>query len=115
MATNDDVAAWAPDACTLPIAERPVRATEFDDLFATALRGQQRLSPTRLRWRLDPAAEQSARDLTRREAECCSFFTFAFAPADGAAGSAVHLDITVPEAHAGVLDALADRAARMAP
>ena len=96
-----------PGACTLPTAERPLRLAEFDDLFATALRGQQRLSPTRLRWRLDPVAEQAARELAGRESECCSFFSFTFAPA----GGAVHLDVAVPEAHAGVLDALADRAA----
>ncbi len=105
MTTNDEVS--VPEACTLPSAERPLRLAEFDDLFATALRGQQRLSPTRLRWRLDPVAEQAARDLTGRESECCSFFSFTFAPADGA----VHLDVAVPEAHADVLDALADRAA----
>lgn len=105
MTTNDEVRVL--EACTLPTAERPLRLAEFDDLFAIALRGQQRLSPTRLRWRLDPAAEQAARDLTGRESECCSFFCFTFAPADGA----VHLDVTVPEARVDVLDALADRAA----
>jgi hypothetical protein len=105
MTTNDEVS--VPEACTLPTAERPLRLAEFDDLFATALRGQQRLSPTRLRWRLDPAAEQAARDLAGRESECCSFFSFTFAPADGA----VQLDVAVPEAHADVLDALANRAA----
>jgi hypothetical protein len=110
MATDNDDAAWAPEACTLPSAERPLRLAEFDDLLAVALRGQERLSPTRLRWRLDPAAEQSARDLTSREAECCSFFSFTFSPAHGA----VQLDIAVPDAHVGVLDALARRAAARA-
>ena len=105
MTTNDEV--WVPEVCTLPTADRPLRLAEFDDLFAAALRGQQRLSRTRLRWRLDPAAEQAARDLTGRESECCSIFSFTFAPAAGA----VQLDVAVPEAHAGVLDALADRAA----
>jgi hypothetical protein len=37
-------------------------------------------------------------------------FSFTFAPADGS----VHLDVEVPEAHAGVLDALARRAAARA-
>ena len=111
MATHDDGAALVvPGACTLPAAERPLRLAEFDDLFAMALRGQERLSPTRLRWRLDAAAEQAARDLTRREAECCSFFTFTFSPA----GHAVHLDIDVPPAQAGVLDTLAGMAAARA-
>ena len=39
----------APDACTLPTAERPLRVAEFDDLFANAA----------ARWtgsRTDPAA-----------------------------------------------------------
>ena len=105
MITNDPV--WAPQACALPTAERPVRVAEFDELFATGLRGQQRLARTRLRWRLDAAAEAAARDLTSRESECCSFFTFTFAPA----GDALQLDIEVPAVHADVLDALASRAA----
>ena len=29
---------WAPDACTLPTSERPLRVAEFDDLFAYVLR-----------------------------------------------------------------------------
>jgi hypothetical protein len=104
MSTDDEV--WVPDACTLPTTERPLRLAEFDDLFATALHGQQRLSATRLRWRLDPAAEARARDLTGRETRCCSFFTFTFATADGA----VQLDVEVPAAHVDVLEALAQRA-----
>jgi len=104
--TLDDQA-WVPEACTLPTVERPLRLAEFDDLFATALRGQQRLSPTSLRWRLDPAVEESARDLTVRERSCCSFFSFAFAPD----GDILQLDVRVPAAHVAVLDALADRAA----
>jgi hypothetical protein len=105
MTTNDQ--AWAPEACTLPMAQRPVRAAEFDELFATALRGQQRLAPTLLRWELDPAAEPAARELASRETECCSFFTFTVTTAaDG-----VRVDIEVPPSSAGVLDALAERAA----
>ena len=105
MTTNDPV--WAPQACTLPTAERPVRVAEFDELFATGLRGQQRLARTRLRWRLDVDAEATARDLTSRESECCSFFTFTFAPA----GDALQLDVEVSAGHVAVLDALARRAA----
>lgn len=104
MSTNDEV--WVPDACTLPTVERPLRLAEFDNLFATAVRDQQRLSAARLRWLLDPAAEAWARDLTGRETQCCSFFTFTFALADGA----VQLDVEVPAAHVDVLDALAQRA-----
>jgi hypothetical protein len=80
---------------------------EFEDLFGTALLEQRRLSPTRLRWRLDPAAESTARDLTRRESQCCVFFTFTFSEVDGT----VQLDVEVPAAYVGVLDALAVQAA----
>ena len=104
--TGDDQA-WVPEACTLPTVERPLRLAEFDDLFATALLEQQRLSPTQLMWRLDRAAETVARDLTARESSCCSFFSFTFVPDEGAA----RLDVQVPAAQVEVLDALADRAA----
>ena len=105
MTTNDE--ARVPQACTLPTAERPVREAEFDELFAAALRGQQRLAPTVLRWQLDPAAEAAARDLASRETGCCSFFTFTFTRA----GDDVQVDVEVPPESAGVLDALAKRAA----
>lgn len=109
--TNDDEA-WVPEACTLPTVDRPLRLAEFDDLFGTALREQQRLSPTALRWRLDPAAEAVARDLTARESSCCSFFSFAFT----GDGDTVRLDVRVPAAHVEVLDALSVRAgAAMTP
>jgi hypothetical protein len=109
MTTDDQV--WVPAACTLPTAERPLRAAEFDDLFATALRGQQRLSPTALRWRLAATAEAAVRDLTARETECCSFFSFTVTPD----GEVVRVDIDVPAAHVAVLDALAARAAAGMP
>jgi hypothetical protein len=94
------------DMCTLPTAERPLRLAEFDDLFATALRGQQRLSPTTLRWRLAPMVAAAVRDLTARETACCSFFSFAVTADDEAVG----VDVTVPAAHVDVLDVLAARA-----
>ncbi|MEV7990178.1 hypothetical protein [Micromonospora sp. NPDC085948] len=105
MSSDDQT--WVPEACTLPSVQRPLRLAEFDDLFATALREQQRLSPTHLRWCLDPAAETTARDLTARESSCCSFFSFTLA---GDAG-VLRLDVQVPAAHVEVLDALAQRAA----
>ncbi|MFV2110843.1 hypothetical protein ACFHW0_00700 [Micromonospora sp. LOL_025] len=110
MTTNDETAgpAWVPEACTLPTPQRPLRLAEFDDLFATALRGQQRPAPTRLRWQLDPTAEATARELTGRESACCSFFTFTFVRAGG---DGVELEVQVPAGHVGVLDALAARAA----
>jgi hypothetical protein len=109
MALDDQV--WIPDACTLPAVDRPLRLAEFDDLFATAVRGQQRVSPTLLRWHIDATAEPVARNLTCRESGCCSFFTFSFAPD----GDAVRLDVEVPGIHVAVLDALAVRAAAGMP
>ena len=105
--TLDD---WAPQACTLPTAEQPLRVAEFDQLFATALRGLDRLAPTTLRLRLDAKSEATARDLTTRETECCSFFTFTYTTS----GNDILLDTTVPTAHADVLDALSTRAATTA-
>jgi hypothetical protein len=105
--TTSKEQAWVPEACILPTVERPLRLAEFDELFATALRGRRRLSPTRLRWDLDPACEATARELTARESSCCPFFTFNFELGDGA----LRLDVEVPEAYVEVLDALQQRAA----
>jgi hypothetical protein len=102
---STEEAAWAPDACILPTAERPTRTAEFDTLFRTALRTQDRPSPTHLRWHLDPASEPVARDLAARESACCTFFTFTFTT-----GTDLVLDVSVPDAHVDVLTALADRA-----
>jgi hypothetical protein len=96
-----------PESCTLPSAERPVRAAEFADLLAGATRGARRPEPTRLQLDLAPGRETAARaaGLAAAETECCSFFTFTLT----AAGGTLTLDIAVPPAHAGVLDALAAR------
>lgn len=97
---------WVPEACTLPTAQRPLRVAEFDELFATALRSQRRLSPTELRWELAAGTETVVRELAAREADCCSFFTFEVAAAD----DAVVVDVRVPAGHEEVLDGLTDRA-----
>ncbi len=96
---------WAPDACTLPTAERPLRAAEFAGLLADAVRHSERPEPTRLHLDLrpDPAVAARAAGLAAAETECCSFFTFTVT----AAGGALSLDITVPAAHTATLDALA--------
>jgi hypothetical protein len=96
------------DACTLPTAEQPVRLAEFDDLFATAVRGVHRTSPTsvRLQLRPEPAVAARAADLVVRETQCCSFFTFTMA----ASGGQLSLEATVPAQYADVLEALAARA-----
>jgi hypothetical protein len=96
---------WLPDgACTLPVVERPLRVAEFDRVFAESLRGQERRSPTVLRWLIDPAAGDAVRELAAWEASCCSFFVFRVG-----AGT---VDVEVPPAYVHVLDALAQRAER---
>jgi hypothetical protein len=101
MAIRDD---WAPDACTLPTAQRPLRVAEFDDVF-TAVRRSQRPQPTRLDLVLPRAVESAGRDLARRESECCSFFTFEFE----SRGDDVVMHIGVAPEHVEVLDALQAR------
>ena len=103
MAIPED---WAPDACTLPTEERPLRVAEFDDLFAFVVRAERR-EPRRLDVVLRRLVEAPARDLARRESECCSFFTFDFEPA----GNDVVMHIAVPPEHVAVLDALQARVA----
>jgi hypothetical protein len=95
-------------ACTLPTAERPLRVAEFADLFTT-LSALDRRDPGRLRLHLAgaPGLAERVRDLTAREAECCSFFDFDLAPD----GPGLVLDVRVPAAHADVLDGL-ERLAR---
>ena len=95
---------WAPDACTLPTAERPLRVAELDDLF-TVVRRSDRPNSTRLDLVLPRDVEASARDLARRESECCSFFTFDF----GSAGDDIVLHIAVPSSQIEVLDAVEAR------
>jgi len=103
--TNEEMSTpRVPQACTLPTARQPLRIAEFNELFATALRGLHRLEPTRLRLTLDPSAEieAAARELTARESQCCSFFSFEFNRVfDG-----LDLDVTVPVAYVAVLDGL---------
>ncbi|WP_091370204.1 hypothetical protein [Actinokineospora alba] len=108
----DPEAAWVPGTCTLPAQDRPPRVAEFDDLFATSLRGLGRYSPTGLWMDLDPTPETAARAaaLVMRETGCCSFFIFALVAAEGA----LTLDVRVPDARVDVLDALASRAAAVA-
>ena len=101
---------WIPQACTLPTARQPLRVAEFDELFSTAAASGQRLGPQHLRLTLTggPDLPDMVRDLAEREAQCCSFFTFAVrTPQPGV----VELDVEVPSGHIDVLDALEVRAA----
>jgi hypothetical protein len=104
--------AWAPEACTLPAADRPLRVAEFDTLFTGSLRGLDRYEATGLRMELEPSPETAARaaNLVMRETGCCSFFTFALV----VTGGSLRLDITVPATQTAVLEALASRAAAAA-
>lgn len=99
---------WTPPSCTLPTEDRPLRVAEFDELFAGSLRGLERHEPTRLRMTLEstPGVAARAADLVVRETRCCSFFTFALV----VTGGELALDVSVPGAQTGVLDALAVRA-----
>ncbi|MEJ7770473.1 MAG: hypothetical protein WKF51_01130 [Geodermatophilaceae bacterium] len=106
MPTNDLLGLDVPQDCALPTIDRPLRVVEFDELFQTSVREVERLSPTRLRMLLDPSAEARARDLTSREAQCCSFFNFTFA----AGATALRLQIDVPASRVEVLDSVAERA-----
>ena len=99
---------WVPEACTLPTVAQPLRAAQFDQLFAGTLRGMERPQPTRLRLDLQPSPQVAGRaaELAAAETECCAFFTFTLT----AAGGVLTLDITVPRTQTAVLDALAGRA-----
>lgn len=101
MATQDD---WAPDACTLPTSERPLRIAEFGDLFGHVLRWT-RSETTRLDLVLPSDIESAARHLARRESECCSFFMFTF----DLVGENIVMHICVPPSQVAVLDAIETR------
>jgi hypothetical protein len=94
-------------SCTLPVTQQPARAGEFQQLFADSVRRVHRPTPNRLRLDLDPTDEDVARDLTAREGQCCSFFTFTFSATD----HELYVDIEVPPGYTDVLDELARRAA----
>jgi hypothetical protein len=93
---------WAPEACTLPTEQRPLRVAEFDVLFATVQRSR-RPEATCLELAVPRDAEATARGLAERESECGSFFTFEFEHS----GADVVMRISVPPDHVEVLDALA--------
>ncbi len=108
MANFLDLIAQAPEACTLPTVERPLRIAEFADLFATATAGVARTSPTRATVMLPSASLEVVRDLAAREMACCSFFTFTTV----ADGDCIAMTIEVPDQYADVLTALTSLVAR---
>lgn len=88
-------------------AERPLRLAEFDDLYTSAVRRVERHG-TNIRMHVAGAAgvSEQVRDLTARETQCCSFFSFAITGTD----DDLTLDIAVPPARRDILEALAERA-----
>ncbi len=114
MATKD--LAWAPQTCTLPTVERPLRLTEFDTLFASAVRRVEPITPTHARLHLAGVTGLAAtvRDLTARETECCSFFDFTVTRLADDEGESVILDVKVPAQYTEVLDSLTRRAGTVA-
>jgi hypothetical protein len=111
--SSDGPAAWAPDTCTLPTADRPARSAEFDAVFGQGLRRVSRLSDRTGRWEFAADPDRAGRigDLLRRETDCCSFFTFTMTC--DTPGAAV-VEVAVPAAYTAVLDALNQRAASRA-
>jgi hypothetical protein len=94
-------ATWAPDACTLPTAERLFRVAEFDDLFAEHLRRADRPDAQTLDLFLDPESRPTVEDLVARESACCSFFTFTLTGT-----TELQLRICVPPDQIAVLDGM---------
>lgn len=95
---------WIPAECTLPTAEQPFRAGEFDRLLRQTAKSVERTSPERLRVNLAHDAELAATvaRLAANETSCCSFFTFALT----VEAANMVLDVSVPAPRADVLDAL---------
>jgi len=106
----------APDACTLPTTDQPLRVAEFDSLFARTFVCTTSLSSTQARLELtgpDSAALAGrVGDLAARETACCSFFAFEVFVADA---NTVVLEVRVPLARADVLTALVRRAESTKP
>ena len=103
----------APDACTLPTAEQPLRAAEFDALFAGHLVSVDGPSDRRARMVFEGPVGLLAtvRDLADRESGCCSFFAFTVSLVGSEQGhESVTLEVEVPEGRTNVLAALVARA-----
>jgi hypothetical protein len=100
----------APDACTLPSVEQPLRVAEFDTLFAESLAGAVLVTDTHARLELTGrdlvALAARAQDLAERETSCCSFFRFSLESTD----TCVTLDVRVPAERVEVLQVLVRRA-----
>lgn len=80
-------------------------------LFASAVQVWSRVAPNRVRLGLSPSPAMAERvaNLMARETNCCSFFTFTMTAAHGT----LDLEVEVPDAYVGVLEALVARVGRM--
>ena len=117
--TSPAATGWVPvTSCTLPTAERPLRAAELDDLFAASLRAVDHPSASPTQARLVLAGDETlgarVQRLVDAETACCSFVAFTVTPLEGPGAvsgeTVVLLDIGVPATHSPVLAALARRA-----
>lgn len=102
---TDIVARFAPEACTLPTAARPLRLAEFEEVFLLTT-GIERIGEHELRLTLAGPTDlaQTVRDLAARETECCSFFGFTVTDLGG---GRVRFEVVVPPAQREVLEAMA--------
>jgi hypothetical protein len=96
-----------PTSCTLPTAQHPMRAAEFEALFATASQ-TERVADRHLRVSFPARAglAEQVEDLAARESQCCSFFDFCVSAPTPPHGLVV-LEVRVPPGHVDVLDGLA--------
>lgn len=73
---SPDVTPAVPDACTLPLAERPDRLAEWARVAAAAIRRDVGDGELRLAFPLDAHLAARLADLCARELTCCAFFDF---------------------------------------
>lgn len=92
---------WVPDACTPPVAERPLGLRESTALFDDALRPPARSGPTAPTPFSRPS-EGAIGDPTSRGTSRCSFSTFTVDRDD----DRIEVGATVPEGRTEVLDGL---------
>ena len=107
------MATWiGGDFCTLPITARPVRAAEFEDLFASQLAAPRWISPHQTEFRFGVDLHDQVSDLVARETACCSFFDFSIThePDDAVQPSSLVLQVGVPASRHDVLEALTSHA-----
>lgn len=94
------------DACTLPVADRPIRLAEFEALVVPAVRRVDRHGRTvRMHLSGTDGLFDKVHDLAEREMSCCSFFAFAIEGTD----QDLTVDISAPPARQEILDDLLRR------